>query len=284
MKHRSTHIFILLAAVMVAAPHLSQELSALRNAAARRVKAEIINAFLNLQAGAATRPAAPIADSQLASREATGEAGAGAKKVGVTARAATQVEVHARREVPAEVPSEDPAEVVMLTEPVPELAASLAEPPALPAPDYKFELHDVKVMRGRELAMLTAPDADIIPASRPAAAVARRGANEVRRAAARRKRAERSESEAASFVWRLGDAVEAQGASEAEVRGKLEALRLLGVDLRQLAPRTPAKAVKVKRTAKPAAAAPPAPPARVACPTRQIACGPSGPETLFDGE
>ncbi|MDQ3805626.1 MAG: hypothetical protein M3416_17580, partial [Acidobacteriota bacterium] len=64
MKHRSIHIFILLAAVLVAAPHLSQELSALRNAAARRVKAEIISTFLNLQAGAATSPALAVADSQ----------------------------------------------------------------------------------------------------------------------------------------------------------------------------------------------------------------------------
>lgn len=284
MKHRSTHIFILLAAVMVAAPQLSQELSALRNAAARRVKTEIINAFLNLQAGAATRPALPVADSQLASRGAADEASWGARKAVAPARAATQVEVHARREVPAEVaaevPSEAPAEFVMLTEPALEVAAALTEPPTPPAPAYKFELHDVKVMRGRELAMLTEPEADITAPPRPAVAAARRGANEAKRVAARRKRAERAESEAASFVWSLSDAVEAHGASEAEVRGQLEALRLLGVDLRQLAPRPPAKAVKAKRTAKPAAA----PPARTACPTRQVACGPTGPETLFDGE
>ena len=283
MKHRSIHIFILLAAVMVAAPHLSQELSALRSAAARRVKAEIINAFLNLQAGAATRPAAPVADSQLASREAADEATWGAKRTAGQSRPATQVEVHARREVPAEVPTEVADEVVMLTAPVLELAEALTEPTDMPVPDYKFELHDTKVMRGSELAMLTAPDDEVVPAPRPAVA-ARRGANEAKRVAARRKRAERLESEAASLVLSLSDAVEAQGGAEADVRGQLEALRLLGVDLRQLAPRTPTKAIKVKRTARPAAAAPPAPPARGACPARQVACGPTGPETLFDGE
>ncbi|HEV3471087.1 MAG TPA: hypothetical protein VG148_17310 [Pyrinomonadaceae bacterium] len=270
MKHRSTHIFILLAAVMIAAPQVSRELSALKDAVGRRVKAEIINAFLDLQAGAVTRPAQPSADNRLAARGA-GEEEPSAQQ----ARPATHVEVHARREVPAELPSEAPGEVVMLTGPLVELAAAQPEPP--PAPDYKFELHDVKDMRGRELAMLGPPERDL--AQSRAQTAARREANEARRTAARRKRAERQEAEAASFAWRFAEAGESEG--EAEARGKLEALRLLGVDLRQVAPRIQTKVLKAKPAAKPAA---PAPPPRRACPTRQVACGPSGPETLFVGE
>jgi hypothetical protein len=273
MKHRSTHIFILLAAVMVAAPQVSRELSALKDAVGRRVKAEIINAFLDLQASAATRPAQPSADNRLAARGAEEE-----EPGGQQARAATQVEVHARREVPAELPSEVPGEVVMLTDPLAELAAAQPEP--LPAPDYKFELHDVKGMRGRELAMLTPPEAEVAQARTPVAA--RRAANESRRTAARRKRAERLEADAAAFAWKFAEAVESDGEAEADARGKLEALRLLGVDLRQIAPRIQTKVLKAKPAAKPAAA--PAPPSRQACPTRQVACGPSGPETLFASE
>ncbi len=58
MKHRSIHIFILVAAALVAAPQASQELSSWRDAVGRRVKTEIFNAFLSLQAGDVVRPAA----------------------------------------------------------------------------------------------------------------------------------------------------------------------------------------------------------------------------------
>ena len=268
MKHRSTHIFILLAALMVAAPQVSQELSALKNAASRHVKAVIINAFLNLQAGAAARPAPPVADSQLASRATPA---AGAKRAAGQSRPATQVEVHARREVPAELPEEEPADLAMITEPTFDLASEPAE--VVPAPAFKFDLHDVKVMRGRELAMLAPPDAEVAEAR----AAARREFNEARRQAARRKKVEQAKHQAASVVWHSGDADGPE--VQIDVRDHLELLGVLNLDLRQMAP--PAEAPKLKRTAKPAAAAPPA---RTACPTRQLACGPSGPETIFAGE
>lgn len=276
MKHRSTHIFILLAALLVAAPQVSQELSALRRAASRHVKAAIVNAFLDLQAGAATRPAPAVADSQLASWDAAGEPSAAAGHRAGQSRAATQVEVHARREVPAEAPEEVEADVVMLADPAAELAAAQAE---LAAPDFKFELHDVKVMPGRELAMLT-PPADEVAVAR---AVAHREA-EVRRLAARQRKTERSKQEAAAAVWRFADELKKEHGVELDLRGQLEALRALDVEVRQLAPRGPAKTLKPKRTARPAAAAPAAPPARVSCPARQLACGPSIPETIFVSE
>lgn len=275
MKHRSTHIFILLAALLAAAPQVSQELSALRNAASRHVKAAIINAFLDLQAGAAARPAPAVADAQLASCGAA-EGQPAAKKSAGQSRPATQVEVHARREVPAEATEEVRADVAMLADPALELAAARAE---LPAQAFEFDLHDVKVMPGSELAMLTPPDAEI----EEARAAAHREAAEVRRAAARLKRAERSKREAASVAWRFADGFKAEGALESDLRGQLEALRLLDAAVRQLAARPPAKPLKLRRAVRPAAAAP-APPARVNCPARQLACGPSIPETLFVGE
>lgn len=275
MKHRSTHIFILLAALMVAAPQVSQELSALKNAASRHAKAVIINAFLNLQAGAATRPAPPVADSQLASSAPAAAPAAAGKRAAGQSRPATQVEVHARREAPAEVAEEAPADLAMLTEPTFELASMPTE--MVSAPAFKFDLHDVKAVRGRDLAMLTPPDAD--PAV--ARAAARREVNEARKQAARRKRLEQAKQEAASAVWRFVNADEAEGAPEMDVRDQLELLRQFDVQVRQAAPPPPAKTLKVKRTAKPAAAAPPA---RLACPSRQLACGPNGPETLYVGE
>jgi len=270
MKHRSTHTFILLAALMVAAPQVSQELSALRDAASRHVKGVIINAFLNLQASAATRPAPPVADSQLASRATA----ATERKAAGQSRPATQVEVHARREVPADIPEEDPTDLAMLTEPTFELASAPTE--VVPAPAVRFDLHDAKALRGRELAMLIPPDTELAVAR-----AARREANESRKQATRRKKVEQAKQEAASIMWRFAGADESEAEVESNVRGRLEMLRQLDVELLQTAPRPPARSLKVKRTAKPAAAAPPA---RPACPSRQLACGPNVPETIFVGE
>jgi hypothetical protein len=277
MKHRSTHIFILLAAFMVAAPQVSQELSALRSAVSRHVKCAIVNAFLDLQAGAAARPAPAVADSLLASSDAAGEPSAAARKSAGQPRPATQVEVHARREVPAEAAEEVRTDVVMLADPAVELAAAQTE---WAAHDFKFELHDVKVMPGRELAMLT-PPADEVAEVR---AAAHREAAEVRRLAARQRRADRSKQEAAAVLWRLADELKREQGVESELRGRLDALRVLDAGVRELAPRGPAKTVKPKRTARPAPAAPAARPAPANCPARQLACGPSIPESIFASE
>jgi hypothetical protein len=273
MKHRSTHIFILLAAMLVAAPQVSQELSAFKNAASRHVKAAIINAFLNLQAGATTRPAPAVADSLLASCATASEPAA--RKVAAPSRPATQVEVHARREVPADAPEEVPGDLAMLTDPAFELASVQAD--VVPATAVRFDLHDLKGVRGRELAMLTPPDVEVAVAR----AAARREANETRRAAARRRKVEQAKQEAASVAWRFANADESEAAPQMDVRDRLELLRQFDVELRQLTPPPPARSLKAKPPARPAAAAPPA---RVACPTRQLACGPSGPETIFVGE
>lgn len=281
MKHRSIHIFILLAAVLVAAPQASQDIAALKTALGQRVKAEIYKAFLNLQASDATRPAPQTPESLLASR------GAGAprsKDESRAARAATQVEVHARREVPVQSDESDESdEVAMLTDPIMEVAELRDEPPAPAAPAVRFELHDRKVLRGTELAMLIPPDADITPAPR---AAARRDAAEARAATRlRTRRAAELKRQTASVTVQLDadDAPGVQALYETEIRGQLDALRLLGLDVQLDAPRPATKVLKLKRTAKPAPA-PPAPAARAACPTRPVACGPTAPDAVFADE
>lgn len=267
MKHRSIHIFILLAAVLIAAPQVSQEISALKGAVGRRVKAEILDAFLSLQSVDAARPAAPAPDTLPATCDATTPR---RKDDGGHARPATQVEVHARREVPAEV--------AMLVEPTVEVAALRPEPPAPAAPVApvsRFETHDEKLARRLEVAMLVPPDADSGPA-RPAL----REAAGVKRAAAQRKRVEGLEQQAASIEVRFADTLELHGLTEAEILSRVDALRRAGVDLRLSAPRPQTRVLKVKRAARPAAA----PPVGATCPSRQAACGPSAVDSFFAGE
>jgi hypothetical protein len=273
MKHRSIHIFILLAAVLVAAPRASQELSDLKDAAGRRIKAEIFNVFLNLQTGDASRRAAPAADSLLASADPRD---ADESRPAARPRPSTRVEVHARREVPADV--------AMLGEPVePEVAELAPEPPAADAiaPAYLFETDGEQL--ATELAMLGPPENDVTRA-RPAA---RREAAAAKRAAARKKRAEDWEREAASVNVRLGDEVNVQGLTEADILSRVEALRQVGVELNLGAPDTWKKVFKVRRAPAPAPVAPPVPSARQACTGRQsaqLACWPAAPEMFFAGE
>jgi len=276
MKHRSIHIFILVAAALVAAPQASQELSSWRDAAGRRIRAEIFNAFLSLQAGDAVRPAAhaPQAPASfLASEcESAGDEAGRARRV----RPATHVEVHARREVPADVAMLGAPEDVM------EVAQLDPEPPAAdapPAPARHFELFDEKVIRGKELAMLTAPD-DGVAEARPAREVAVRA-----RAAAQRRRVEEVKLQRAAFAVRLDDADDVlESLSDVELHATLEALRQFEADVNLLASPAPKKAPKAKRAPRPA---PATPAARRQCPNRrttQLACGSSRPELLFISE
>jgi hypothetical protein len=284
MKHRSIHIFVVLAAVLAAGPRATQELSALKDAAGRRVKAEIFNAFLNLQSDAA-RPAAQGSDQLLAAADPCGAE----SRPAAAKRQATQVEVHARREVPADV--------AMLGEPVaPEVAEAVEvaaltelapEPPAVdtlrPAPAYVFELLNEEVAPAAALVMLGQPEDDV---TRPRPAAARREAAAARRATARRKAADELRREAAALAVRFdSDEVRLKGLSEADILTHTEALRQIGVELNLGATLPQTKVLKVKRAPKPAPA--PAPPAPQAClirPAAQVACGPEGPEVFFAGE
>ena len=271
MKHRSIHIFILVAALLVVAPQASQELSDVKDAIGRRLKSEIFHAFLSLQTGEGAR-LSPQAAGGLFAPGAGAEVAAGDKRTGARqARAASpQVEVHARREVPAEV------------EPVVEVAA-VTEAAPRPAPDFKFELHDTKVMRGRELAIIIPPDADFTAPPPPPAQLAK--AEAVRRAAPRVRRAAELERRAAAFQVNLdlGAALEAGGFADAEVRRQLEGVREFRLDPEGV--RVLTKTLKVKRAApKP----PPAPPARTACPREsakaaspQVACGPAEAQSFY---
>lgn len=274
MKHRSIHIFILVAAALVAAPQASEELSSWRDAAGRRVKTVIFSAFLSLQAGDVVRPAAPQAPASLLASDC--ESAEGEARPARRERPATRVEVHARREVPADV--------AMLGEPEDlEVAQLDPEPPpadAEDAPAYRFELFDEKGIRAKELAMLTAPDDNEVAEARPAREVAARA-----RVAAQRRRVDEVRQQRAAFVVRLDDADDAlQSLSDEELPGSLEALRQFEGDVNMFAPPAPKKARKAKPAPRPA----PAPPAaRHQCPSRrtsQPACGVSRPELFFISE
>jgi hypothetical protein len=276
MKHRSIHIFILVAAILVVAPRASQELSDMKDALGQRLKSEIFNAFLSLQSADGSRLAPQPGDSLLAS--------AGPASRGVKGRAsATQVEVHARREVPAEVTAEADA----LTEPVVEIAEHQAETTVVPAPGFKFELHDTKVLRGRELAMIIPPDSDVTapPPPKPAP---RNEIAAARRATARRRAAE-AERRAAEVEVNLDLALKAEGFSSEELRRQLNSTQTFRLD--NDAARTWTKVLKVKRTAPKPAPAAPAPAARASCPksptaapSMPVACGPSAVETFYATE
>jgi hypothetical protein len=280
MKHRSTHIFILVVALLVAAPRASQELSAMKDALGNRLKSEIFSIFLSLHATDATRPATACADGLLADASAP----RAAKQTAAPARPATQVEVHARREVPAEVTEE----VSAITEPGFVELARVEEPVRTEAPAFTFELHDPKVIRGRELAMIIPPDADVT-APPPPPPPARQQVATARRAHASRRRAEAAEHRAASFNVKLDDAVEFKGFSPAVLRRRLEQVETLRLDADTA--RTWTKVLKLRKTApKPA---PAAPPARAACPKAaaeaapavlEIGCGPAFVEAFYASE
>lgn len=71
MKHRSIIAFILLAAALVAAPQISQDLAALKSALGARIRGEILHAFLSLHArGDASEVMPRPAATQLASYKA----------------------------------------------------------------------------------------------------------------------------------------------------------------------------------------------------------------------
>lgn len=279
MKHRSIHIFILVAALLVAAPQASQELSDMKDALGRRLKAEIFHAFLSLQTGDGARVSPQFVGDLLASA-AGGETASGAKRASRQPRPATQVEVHARREVPAEVEliGEPVFEVAELE---PELAGTVI--PLTSA--YKFELHDAKVMRGRELSIIIPPDADFTAPPPPAA----------QRAAARARGARVRESRRVAELERrmavvkvdVEKAIEAEGLSNEEARRQLESLQQFRIDAGG-AIRTLTKSLTVKKPSP--KAAPPAPPARAACPRQAapapapVACGPSAIEAFYAGE
>jgi hypothetical protein len=276
MKHRSIHIFILVAALLVVAPQASQDLSAMKDALGQRLKSEIFNAFLSLHAGDAMRSAEPASDCLFAS---AGESRDAKRGRGQNRAAATQVEVHARREVPAEIP----AEVAAITEPIIEIAE--LEPARAEAAALRFELHDTKIIRGRDLAMIIPPDADVTappppPPTRPTTA----------RRATRRRAAELDRRAAAPKVEFEG-AIEFERVTAEELRRQLEGIKTFQVDAD--AARTWTKVLKVKRTAPKPAPAAPAPAARAACPTtnaaaaapsRQMICGPSVVETFYASE
>lgn len=285
MKHRSIHIFILVAAMLVAAPQASQELSDMKDALGRRLKSEIFHAFLSLQTGDGARLSPQLVGGLLASCDGA-EAAAGAKRAGRQSRpAATQVEVHARREVPAEVELiGEPA--FEFAEFEPELAAAAAT--AMSAPVHKFELHDAKVMRGRELSAIIPPDADFMAPPPPRAPRASVASARARGASARgTRRAAELERRTAVIKIDVESAIKAAGVSDEEARRQLESLRLLRVDA-DGGVRPLTKTLTVKRpTPKPA---PAAPVARAACPktpapaTTPVACGPTAIETFYAGE
>lgn len=245
----------------------------MKDALGQRLKSEIFNVFLNLHTGNATCPAGRAANSQLASAGAP----RGAKRVAALVRAtATQVEVHARREVPAEVAA--------LTEPVVEVAELAPEPARVEAPAFRFELHDPKLMRGQELAMIIPPDMDVMapPPPRPA----RREA--ARRATALRRRAAELETHTAAFNVEFKDATEIKGISPVELRRQLDSIQTLRFNDDNTA-RTWTKLLKLKRAApKPA----PAPAARASCPetsasdapARPVVCGPTAVEAFYTSE
>ena len=285
MKHRSTHIFILVAALLVAAPRASQELSAMKDTLNHRLRSEIFNAFLSFHAGDPTRPAPPTLAGLFACDSPRADAPA--------RPAATQVEVHARREVPAEAQTEVeevPSEVAAITEPVVEIAALEPAAAALAeAANYKFELHDTKVIRGRELAMIIPPDADVTVAPPPPPS--RR--ESARRATALRRRAAEFERVTATFKVDFEKAVVLRGLAPEELRRQFPQVETLRLE--NEGARVWTKALKLRgATPKPAPAAPPVPASRAACPKSApsaeaapaplIGCGPSAVETFYAGE
>lgn len=283
MKHRSTHIFILVAALLVAAPRASQELSAMKDTLNQRLRSEIFNAFLSFHAGDPTRPAAP---------SLAGFFACDAPRDDAPARpAATQVEVHARREVPAEAQTEVaevPSEVAAITEPVVEIAALEPAAALAEAANYKFELHDTKVIRGRELAMIIPPDADV---TAPPPPPSRR--ESARRATALKRRAAEFERATATYRVDFENAVGLTGLAPEALRRQFREVETLRLDPEGV--RVWTKALRQRGvTPKPAPAAPPAPASRAACPKSApsavaapaplIGCAPSAVETFYAGE
>lgn len=242
------------------------------------LKSEIFNAFLSLHSDDVTRPTRPAADCLFASVDEP----RGVKRAdGGQPRLATQVEVHARREVPAEIPDE----VAAITEPILEVAE--LEPAAAEAPAFGFELHDTKVIRGRELAMITSPDADVTapPPPKPARRETARRAPALRRGVVELERA------AAALNVKLESGVEFKSLAPEQLRRQLEEIQTFHLDADTT--RTWTKVLKVKRTAPKPAPAAPAPASRAACPTtrapaassiRPVACGPSAVETFYASE
>lgn len=244
----------------------------MKDSLGRCLKSEIFSAFLSLQTAEGARLAPRAGDALLASA-----APAGAARDGRQARAAaTQVEVHARREVPAEiVPA---AEVASLE-------TGLAQAAERAASSFRFEmLHDPKVLRGTELSIIVPPDADFTAPPRPPARAAK---GETRKAAPRVRHSADLERAAMQFAANPVEVLEAFGVSRGEVRLGAETLRRLEVEVEAEGVRTLTKVLKVKRPA-PKPAPPPAPAARAQCPreapaatSRQVSCGPADAQTFY---
>jgi hypothetical protein len=216
MKHRSIGVFIILAAILAAAPQATRELKTLKSALGERVRSEILHAFLSLHSRDGASASAPqVRQLALASCDGLKE------RETQAAPRATRSEAQARAGARAEVaaPRRDAEELAMIIEPLPGIPTSNKAKAA-----HKINVEEfVELAEGpaeqfaeSQLAMILPPDMAIPQAS---SAAARLKASEKTKAAekalaarAERQaaRARRDEERAAAFsfedVARFSDA------------------------------------------------------------------------------